>query len=502
MNFASYVDIQARERPDELAVTDPQREMSYAELRAETDAVANGLAALGVEPGDHVALFLPNLTTSVTSYYGGMKLGAIPVPINLRFGEAEIAHVLRDVAPSALVVLDRFVDAFADRDLGVELVAVGDEDIEGTTDYGQLVADAEKSFHTAERLDSQVAEILYTSGTTGDPKGVQHTHGNLAANARGGARHMHMTSDTVYLTIAPCFHATGLNGTTTPSVVTGAENHLLPEWDPEMALRTMESRGVTYTVLIPTMVLDLLEHGPGGYDIEPLETLVVGGSPMPKERIEQVEAALDCTLYEGGGMTETTPLAVINSPEQAVRKPGSVGTVAGAVARLRIEDPDTGEAVELGERGELLWHGDTVMKGYHDLPTKNEAVFVEREGREWLRSGDIGHRDADGHVFLDDRLDDMIITGGENVYPREIEDVIYELDGVREAAVVGTPHERLGEQVTAVVRGDVTEPEVQDVCRGSLADYKIPREVHVREEALPQTSTMKIDKVSLRAELG
>ena len=222
MNFASYVDIQARERPDELAVTDPQREMSYAELRAETDAVANGLAALGVEPGDHVALFLPNLTTFVTSYYGAMKLGAIPVPINLRFGEAEIAHVLRDVAPSALVVLDRFVDAFADRDLGVELVAVGDEDIEGTTDYGQLVADAEKSFHTAERLDSQVAEILYTSGTTGDPKGVQHTHGNLAANARGGARHMHMTSDTVYLTIAPCFHATGLNGTTTPSVVTGA----------------------------------------------------------------------------------------------------------------------------------------------------------------------------------------------------------------------------------------------------------------------------------------
>jgi long-chain acyl-CoA synthetase len=502
MNFANYVEFQAADRSEELALTDPKREMSYGKLDAETSAVANGLAGLGVEPGDRVALFLPNLTTFLTAHLGAMKLGAIPVPINLRFGQTEIAHVVTDADPEAIVVFDEAAAAFAEKPLDAELVVVGEDVPEGTTPYGGLVADAEKSFEIEPRLDSEVAEILYTSGTTGRPKGVKHTHGNLAANARGGRAHMGYGPDTVFMTVAPCFHASGLNATTTPSLVHGAENHLLPEWDPELALRTMAEREVTYTMLIPTMVLDLLEHGTEGYDLSAFESLNVGGSPMPKERIEQTEAALGCALYEGYGMTETTLGTAANTPGQAVYKAGSIGPVAGEMAEGRVEDPETNEALGVGEKGELLWRGDTIMDGYWNLPGKNEEVFVTRDGEEWLRSGDIGHRDADGHYFIDDRVDDMIISGGENVYPREIEDVIYELDGVQEAAVVGTPHERLGEQVTAVVRGDVTADEVQDVCRGALADYKVPREVYVRDEQLPQTATMKIDKVALRDEYG
>ncbi|WP_276259705.1 class I adenylate-forming enzyme family protein [Haloglomus litoreum] len=518
MNFANHVEFQAADRPDELAITDPKREMSYAELDAETSAVANGLAALGVAPGDRVALFLPNLTTFLTSYLGAMKLGAIPVPINLRFGQAEIAHVVTDADPAAIAVFDEAAPAFAEKPLDAELVVVGDEVPEGTTPYGGLVADAEKSFEIESRLDSAVAEILYTSGTTGRPKGVQHTHGNLGANARGGRALMGYGPDTSFLTVAPCFHASGLNATTTPSLVHGAENHFLPEWDPELALRTMAERDVTYTMMIPTMVLDLLEHGTEGYDLSAFESLNVGGSPMPAERIAEAEAALGCDLYEGYGMTEVTLGAAGNRPGQDVYKAGSIGTVAGPWAEGRIEDPETGEAVAQGEKGELLWRGDVVMKGYWNLPEKNDEVFVERpappeqaggggeaaerESKEWLRSGDIGHVDEDGHLFLDDRIDDMFISGGENVYPREIEDVIYELDGVREAAVVGTPHERLGEQVTAIVRGDVTADEVEAVCRGALADYKVPREIHVRDDPLPQTATMKLDKVALRDEYG
>jgi long-chain acyl-CoA synthetase len=497
MNFANYVEFQAEERPGELATTDPRREMSYAELSAETNAVANGLADRGVESGDHVALFLPNLTTFLTTYFGAMKLGAVPVPINLRFGEAEIAHVLGDVEPEVLFTIGRFEDAFAGGE--VDLVVAGGE---RGTDYGRLVADAEKSFDVEGQLDSDVAEVLYTSGTTGRPKGVQHTHGNLAANARGGRAHMGYGSDTVFMTAAPCFHAAGLNATTTPAVVHGAENHFLPEWDPETALRTMADRGVTYTMLIPTMVIDLIEHGTEGYDLSALESLNVGGSPMPSERIDAAEAALGCDLYEGYGMTELTLGTAANTPDQDVYKAGSIGPVADEMAEGRIEDPETREPVDVGEKGELLWRGDIVMKGYYGLPERNEEVFVRRDGETWLRSGDIGHVDEDGHYFIDDRIDDMIVTGGENVYPREIEDVIYELDGVVEAAVVGTPHDRLGEQVTAVVRGEVTVEEVESVCRDRLADYKVPREVEVVDEHLPQTATRKIDKVALREGLA
>jgi long-chain acyl-CoA synthetase len=494
MNFANYVEFQAAERPGELAMTDPKREMSYAELDAETSAVANALADRGVEPGDNVALFLPNLTTFTTAYFGAMKLGAVPVPINLRFGESEIGHVILDVDPEVLFTIGQFEEAFVEHDLDLELVVAGGEH---GTDYGEMVADAQKSFETEPQLDTDVAEILYTSGTTGMPKGVEHTHGNLAANARAGRAHMEYGSDTVFLTVAPCFHASGLNATTTPAVVHGAENYFLPKWDPETALQTMAAKGVTYTMLIPTMVIDLLEHGTEGYDLSAFESLLVGGSPMPKERIADAEAALGCDLYEGYGMTETTLGAAANTPGQDVYKAGSIGPVAGEMAEVRIEDPDTREEVGAGERGELLWHGDTITPGYYAMPEKNEEVFVEREGKTWLRSGDIGHVDEDGHLFVDDRVDDMVISGGENVYPREVEDVIYELEEVVEAAVIGTPHERLGEQVTAVVRGDVTAAEVEAVCRDRLADYKVPREVHFADE-LPKTSTRKIDKVTLR----
>jgi long-chain acyl-CoA synthetase len=230
----------------------------------------------------------------------------------------------------------------------------------------------------------------------------------------------------------------------------------------------------------------------------------VGGSPMPKERIEAVEEAFDCTLLEGYGMTETTPLAAINRPDQEVRKAGSIGPPAEEVVDVRIEDPETREEVGTNEKGEFLWHGDTITPGYFRMPEKNEAALVEREGKTWLRSGDIGRMDADGHLFVEDRIDDMIITGGENVYPREVEEVVYGLDGVAEVAVIGTPHDRLGESITAIVvrsDGAVTADDVESICRAELTDYKVPRRIEFVDE-LPKTSTRKIDKVSLREQFG
>ncbi|MGM0604960.1 MAG: class I adenylate-forming enzyme family protein [Halobacteriota archaeon] len=501
MNFANYVDVAARQWGDALAMSDPTREMSYADLARETDAVANGLEDLGVEPGDRVALFLPNSVTFMTSYFGALKRGAVPVPINLRFDPQTIGYVLEDTDSSVVITSGHFEDTFADSDSSVELVvAHGETGI----DYGAMVADAAKEYDVIERRSDDLAELLYTSGTTGQPKGVKHTHGNLTANGWAYVRYFTMyTLETVGLTVVPCFHVAGLNVTATPLVLVGAENHFLPTWDPETALETMAAREVTFGMFIPTMVVDMLEHGTDGYDLSALQYVGVGGSPMPKERIETVEDAFGVTLLEGYGMTETTPAAAVNRPDQNVRKAGSIGLPMHEVVDVRIEDPDTGEPVGTDEKGELLWHGDTVTPGYWNLPEENEAAFVERDDKRWLRSGDIARRDADGHLFVEDRADDMIITGGENVYPREVEDVVYEVDGVVEVGVVGMPDDRLGEQVTAIVVAEdsVTAESIESRCRDRLPGYKVPRAIEFADE-IPKTPTMKIDKIALRRGLG
>ncbi len=511
MNFAASVDIAARNHGDALAVADPTREVSYADLSRETDAVANGLARLDVDPGDRVAVFLPNRVAFVTAYLGAMKRGALPVPVNLRFDPGTVDSVLRAVDASVAVTSQRFVDTFTDREPDLDHLIVVDGDAGGTgVPYDDLRAGADTdvgadgSSDAFERRTDEPAELLFTSGTTGEPKAVTHTHGNLAANGWGYVRYFPFYSaDAVGLTAVPLFHVAGLNVTTTPLLLVGAENHLLPAWDAGTALETMAERGVTTAMFVPTMLVDLLEHGTEGYDLSAFEHVIVGGAPMPRDRIDAVENALGATLLEGYGMTETTPAAAVNRPDQDVRKPGSIGPPMRDLVDVRIEDPETNEAVDTDERGELLWHGDTVTPGYWNSPELNEAAFVERGGKTWLRSGDVARMDADGHLFVEDRLDDVIVTGGENVYPREIEDVVYELDGVVEASVVGVPDDRLGERVTAVVvaDGDVTAADVESICRDRLADYKTPRSVEF-VETLPKTSSRKIDRAALRDRLG
>ncbi|MCY4728988.1 acyl--CoA ligase [Natronomonas gomsonensis] len=497
MNFATHVDAIARSAPDRLAMTNHTREVTYAELAGETNAFANALESLDVEAGDRVALYLPNSIGFMTAYLGAMKRGAIPFPINMRFQGEEIQYVLEDSGAVAAVTHGQFEDVLAGLDVpSLEHLVVADG--EKGHSYRELVGTADTDYDAYPRKEDELAELMYTSGTTGRPKGVKHTHRNLGTNARGLVEAMGWSKDTTTLTVCPLFHVSGLNVSTTPLLTVGAENHFLPEWDPDAALATMAEHDATYAFFIPTMVIDLLERDVSDHDLSSLELIGVGGSPMPKERIETVEETFGVTLLEGYGMTETTPLAAINRPGQDVRKAGSIGPPATEVVDVRIENPETGEAADTDEKGELLWHGDTVTPGYFRMPEKNEEAFVQREGKRWLRSGDIARMDEDGHLFVEDRIDDMIITGGENVYPREIEDVIYELDGVVEVAVIGTPHDRLGETVTAVVVGDgLSADDVEQHCRGRLTDYKIPRRIEFVEE-LPKTSTRKIDKVSLR----
>lgn len=488
MNFANHVDAAARNAPDQLAVSDRRSARTFADLSEASDSVADGLEAEGVDVDDRVAIHVPNSVAFVVSYLGIMKRGAVPLPVNTRFTGQQIRYVLRDSDAVAVVTSDRTGDA----------VEVGDR---RTLAYRALLDSGDPGYEVRPRRDDQVAELLYTSGTTGAPKGVQHTHANLDANARGFVHYKEWSHDDVALTVCQCFHVTGLNITTTPFLHLGAENHLLESWDVEAVLAAIDEHDVTYTFLIPTMLVDVLEDDAiRDYDLSSLETIGVGGSPMPRERIDEVETTLGCTLLEGYGMTETTPLAAFNRPTPGGRKDGSVGRPAAEAVEVRIEDPETGEAVPRGERGEFLWRGDTVTPRY-SAQQLTEDRFVEREGKRWLKSGDIGWMDGDGFLFVVDRLEDMFTTGCGDIYPREIEEVIYGIDPVQKVAIIDTKDHVRGATVTAVVtcRRDeaVSADAIRQVCERHLESHEVPDRIEF-VESFPRTATGKLDRVSLR----
>ena len=490
MNFANRVDSAARSAPETLAVSDPTRSLTFAELATQSNRIAGALARRGVEPGDHVALRVPNGVAFVGSYLGAMKCGAVVVPLNTGFTGQQTQYVLDD-SDAVCLVTDGDHDAA--------------EALDGPTyAHAALLDERERERLTPRRSDA-MAELLYTSGTTGAPKGVYHTHGNLAANAEGYIRYNEWSRDDVALTVCQCFHVTGLNITTTPFLTLEASNHVLEAWDADRALATIERHGVTYTFLIPTMLVELLDaDAVERYDLSTLRTVGVGGSPMPKDRIEEAERRLGCTLIEGYGMTETTPLAALNRPGERGRKPGSIGRPATEAVEVRIEDPRTGAAVERGARGELLWRGDTVTPRYRKRQL-TESAFVEREGKRWLKSGDIGRMDDEGFLFVVDRIEDMFTTGCGDITPRKIEAVIHELPSVRKVAIIDSRDDVRGATVTALVEhrseGAVSAGEIKRACEQALESHEVPERVEFVDE-LPQTATGKIDRAALRDRFG
>lgn len=492
MNFANHVDIAARNRPDALAAADRTEARTFRELADRSGRVADALERRGVGVDDPVAIFMPNSVAFLTTYLGVMKRGAIPLPINTRFTDQQIRYVLRDSGSTAAIVAENPDD-------NIEAV---DEEIFRLDD---LLDAGGPNYEITPRRSEEHAELLYTSGTTGAPKGVYHTHGNLTANATAFIKHMEWSREEVALTVCQCFHVTGLNITTTPFLMLEAENHLLSEWDAENVLAAIEEYGVTYTFLIPTMLMDVLESDHvESYDLSTLRNVSVGGSPMPKNRITEAESALDCMLLEGYGMTETTPLATFNRPTERGRKPGSIGQPVTEVVEVRIEDPRTGERVADGERGEFLWRGDTVTPGYN-APGLNDQAFVERDGKRWLKSGDIGWADEDGFLYVVDRFEDMFTTGCGDIYPREIEEVIYGIDSVEKVAIIDAKDDVRGATVTAIIKPrdgtTVLESRVKRACERELESHEVPDRIELVEE-FPRTATGKVDRVTLRDRFG
>ena len=487
MNLASHLTRTAAEHGDRTALRLGETRISYRNLDDASTRVSGLLAGLGVGPGDRVGVMLGNTPDFAVVYYGVLRAGGVVVPMNPLLKAREVAYYLSDSQATVLFAAQTFVaeaQAGAAR-AGARVVEVGPTFLSELT--VQPTADG-----VVDRNDADTAVILYTSGTTGRPKGAELTHSNLIRNAEvTAATLLELTPQDVIFGGLPLFHTFGQTVTMNTAVLTGASVTMLPRFDPAAALATMAAHRVTVFAGVPTMYTALAAAFDGsGFDSSGLRVCVSGGAALPVEILHAFEKSYGCPILEGYGLSETSPVACFNHPH-TMRRPGSIGTPVAGVS-MCVLDPD-GREVAVGEIGEIAIKGHNVMKGYWQRPDATAASFVDG----WFRTGDLGKVDQDGYYAIVDRKKDMIIRAGYNVYPREIEEVLYEHPAVAEAAVVGVPHDSLGEEVTAVVAlkpGATATPEdLRDFVKSQVAAYKYPRHVWL-VDALPKGPTGKILK--------
>ena len=486
-NLATVLTQTAADSPERVAIRLDAVDVTYGQLDDGTVRIAAMLAAKGIEPGDRVGIMLPNVPYFAIAYYGALRAGATIVPMNVLLKGRETTFYLSDPEAKLLFAWHDFADAAktgAD-EAGAELVLVKPGEFEG------LLAQHEPRAELAERDDSDTAVILYTSGTTGKPKGAELTHANLLANTHGMIDLAHTTADDVVLGALPLFHSFGQTCGLNATMAVGGLLSMVPRFDPAKALEIIQRDKVTVFQGVPTMYHAMLNHPDRDqYDTSSLRLCVSGGSAMPVEVMRGFEEAFSCKVLEGYGLSETSPVASFNHPDKE-RKPGSIGTpIAGVEMKVVGED---GQEVPQGEVGEIAIRGHNVMKGYW----KREDATAEAIKGGWFLSGDMTRVDEDGYFFIVDRKKDMIIRGGYNVYPREIEEVLYEHPAVLEAAVIGVPDEEMGEEVGAAVvlrpDADADADTIRSFVKGQVAGYKYPRRIWFLDE-LPKGPTGKILK--------
>jgi long-chain acyl-CoA synthetase len=486
MNLAQNLAATAQERPDVAAVKLDDTVVPYGVLANAAARVAGWLGELGVKPGDRVAVTLPNIPQMPIIYYGILWAGGVVVPMNPLYKSREFAYVLRDADARVFFAWDGVADEASKgaADAGADYVSVS-----ATGFVPELMTHQPASL--VARHDSDTAVVLYTSGTTGSPKGAELTHHNMNRNAELSARLFGMRPDDVVFGGLPLFHSFGQTCGMNASVVAGATMTLIPRFDPTKALEVMQRDQVTIMLGVPTMYVALLQHpDKASFDLSALRLCASGGASLPVEVLRGFEEAFEAPILEGYGLSETSPVASFNHPDRE-RKAGSIGQPIEGV-EFRLIDDDWNDVAD-GEIGEIAIKGHNVMKGY--LGNPEATAWAIHDG--WFRSGDLARVDEDGYYYIVDRAKDMIIRGGYNVYPREIEEVLYEHPAVATAAVVGIPHPELGEEVAAAVTvkpgHTATEDELRAYVKERVAAYKYPRVVWVTSE-LPMGPTGKILK--------
>ncbi|GGL48392.1 class I adenylate-forming enzyme family protein [Halocalculus aciditolerans] len=498
-NAARLFTATAERRGDALAVEMGGAELSYAELDARAASFAGGLAEMGLEPGDRALVYLPNCPQYVVAILGGLRAGVVLSPVNPQYKSRELAYQLDDADADAVVThaaLREHLDgAFEETGRSPLVVTVGDEVPEADAAFEDVAGDPV----LVERDSDDTAMQPYTSGTTGQPKGVLTTHGNLRAQGFAGFGFTDLDPDDQReLAVLPLYHITGFVHSTWQTLLYGGEVHLRSpgEWDAAEAMATIEEYEITGFVGVATMFVDMVNHDSfGDHDLSSLDTVNEGGAKMPVAVQERFEGETGVEMSEGYGLTETTAATHTGVGSSFGAKPGTIGQPL-RMTDCRVVDAD-GDPVPVGAEGELLVRGPQVAKGYHNLPEANDEAFTE-DG--FFRTGDVARRDAENYYEIVDRKKHMINTAGYNVYPSEVEELLYEHDGVADAAVVGVPDERRNETVKAFVvpvpDSDVTPEAIKQFCLDSLAEYKHPREVEFVDE-LPRTASGKIQKFKL-----
>ncbi|HEX6683879.1 MAG TPA: long-chain fatty acid--CoA ligase [Candidatus Limnocylindrales bacterium] len=484
----SWTARRARMSPNRTAVAHDGREWTYGRLHERATRVAHALHGLGVRHGDRVAYLGPNHPTFLEVLFGTGQLGAAFVPLSWRLAAPELAYILRDCGARVLV----FPPSHASIVEGLEgprRVRLGDK-------YEELLGAA-----AAEPLDEPVAPdetcmIMYTSGTTGRPKGAALTHANIVWNSFNLLIDVDVSGDEVTLVAAPMFHVAALNQTVLPTLLKGGTCVLMSAYDPQAALTLIARHRVTYLFGVPTMFLTMAQSPAwAGADLSSVRSAICGGAPVP-EALIGIYQQRGITFMQGYGLTEAAPGVLFLRKDESVHKAGSAGTPA-FFTDVRVVRGDGGQ-VEPGEPGEILTQGPNVMAGYWQRPDETAAVL---DTGGWLRTGDVGVLDEEGYVYIRDRIKDLIISGGESIYPAEVEDALYQHPAVAECAVIGVPDERWGEVGRAVVvlrAGTAVEPgELLGFLSGRIAGYKIPKSV-VFADALPRTASGKVLKSQLR----
>ncbi|MBI1741462.1 long-chain-fatty-acid--CoA ligase [Candidatus Acetothermia bacterium] len=484
---------------------------TYEQLYERVCRLSNALANLGLDQGDRFVVLMLNCHRYLESYLAAAISGRIIVPLNIRWGAKELGACLQDCVPKAF-----FLDAVIAQHLTPflpHLKALGIQHFiycsdgpppDGMVSYEELIKNASSEPPTVTIEEDDVLGLFYTSGTTGVPKGVMLTHKNLMMNAYHAQIGLEFRHASVYLHAAPMFHLADGAATWT-TTWNGAAHAFIPKFDPADVLNAIQKWRVTNTVLVPTMINLLINHPEfSKYDVNSLSQTLYGASPIAPELLRRAMKALSCRFYQGYGMTEAAPLLTILSPdnhEHALKDPKRTHLLASAGkpllgVQVRVVDEHDRD-VPAGTVGEIIARGPNIMKGYWNKPEQTAKSL--RGG--WYHSKDMGRFDEEGYLYIVDRKDDMIVTGGENVYSTEVEAVLYEHPAVLEAAVVGVPDETWGEAIKAIVvlrsGAKATETEILEYCKKNLSTYKVPRSLEFIPE-LPKSGTGKILKTVIR----
>ncbi|TWT02448.1 fatty acid--CoA ligase [Planomicrobium sp. CPCC 101079] len=509
--IGSIFDQTVSKYPEKEALVDLRKNqrLTYREWKDKVHRTANALIEAGVEKGDRVSTYLFNTEELATSLFACAKIGAVFNPINFRLKSEEVAYILDDANPKVVIFETQLKEAIAsicDQFPAIQFWVIDGQKLDYAKSYHELIEDSSTHLATIEVNEMDTYAIMYTSGTTGRPKGVIHRHRDMAEQSLICTAAIKYSKDDVGLVLAPMFHCAELHCCIIPRVHAGASSIIMHQFNPVDALEAIEKEKVTVMFAVPTMWSMMARQEGAGEKAKSLQRGLYGAAPMAPILVKEVKDVLGIDLIQAYGQTEMGPAITFLAEDEQLAKAGSAGKAAynHEIRIVRPNDEGPSEPEDIlgpGEVGEIIVKGPCMMKGYFNREKATEKALY----KGWYHSSDLGYMDEEGYLYVADRVDDMIISGGENIYPREVEDVLHEHPAVDDVAVLGTPDEKWGESVLAFIvskDSSLTAEELEEFCKNnnSLAGYKRPRSYRFVDE-LPRNASGKIQKFLLR-ELG